>query len=310
MILHTGNRTDIPAFYSMWFSERLRAGYALVRNPYDPRRVTRYDINPEVVDLIVFCTKNPGPMLSHMNLLHQYNQYWFVTVTPYGREIEPGIGDKAQVMDDFKRLSESTGKNHMAWRYDPIFIDDTYTADRHVEAFERMARELSGYTGTCVISFIDLYQKVKRNFPQAREVSSHHRLYLGKAFVDIGKKYGITVKTCAEGNDLAELGADCSGCMSLKTFEDAIGSHLNIPSGYKTARSECACFLSSDIGQYDTCGHLCRYCYANSDESAVRRNMKLHDPYSPLLIGNVLPDDVIHQAKQKSWVDMQLRFTD
>lgn len=159
MILHTGNRTDIPAFYSRWFSERLRAGYALVRNPYDPRRVTRYDINPEVVDLIVFCTKNPGPMLSHMDLLHQYNQYWFVTVTPYGREIEPGIGDKAQVMDDFKRLSESTGKNHIVWRYDPIFIDDTYTADRHVEAFERMSRELSGYTGTCVISFIDLYQR-------------------------------------------------------------------------------------------------------------------------------------------------------
>ena len=98
--------------------------------------------------------------------------------------------------------------------------------------------------------------------------------------------------------------------MSLKTFEDAIGSHLNIPSGYKSARSECACILSSDIGQYDTCGHLCRYCYANSDESAVRRNMKLHDPYSPLLIGDVLPDDVIHQAKQESWVDMQLRFTD
>lgn len=110
MILHTGNRTDIPAFYSKWFSERLRAGYVLVRNPYDPRSVTRYDINPEVVDLIVFCTKNPGPMLPHMDLLHQYNQYWFATVTPYGREIEPGIGDKTQVMDDFKRLSESIGK--------------------------------------------------------------------------------------------------------------------------------------------------------------------------------------------------------
>lgn len=72
MILQTGFRTDIPGFYSTWFANRLRAGFVLVRNPYDPQSVTRYAINPDVVDLIGFCTKNPAPMLPRMELLRPY----------------------------------------------------------------------------------------------------------------------------------------------------------------------------------------------------------------------------------------------
>ena len=82
MIINTGMRTDIPAFYSDWFVNRLKAGFVLVRNPYNPRSVTRYRLSPDVVDLIGFCTKNPAPMLSHMDLLRPYGQYWFVTITP------------------------------------------------------------------------------------------------------------------------------------------------------------------------------------------------------------------------------------
>lgn len=101
MILQTGFRTDIPGFYSTWFANRLRAGFVLVRNPYDPQSVTRYAINPDVVDLIGFCTKNPAPMLPRMELLRPYGQYWFVTITPYGPEIEPHVPPKAQVLQDF-----------------------------------------------------------------------------------------------------------------------------------------------------------------------------------------------------------------
>ena len=100
MIIQTGNRTDIPAFYTQWFNNRLREGFVLARNPFNPVSVTRYRLDPSVVDLIVFCTKNPGPMLRQgdWDLLNKYHQYWFVTITPYGKDIEPNVPEKAAVM--------------------------------------------------------------------------------------------------------------------------------------------------------------------------------------------------------------------
>ena len=186
MIINTGQRTDIPAFYSEWFVNRLKAGFVLVRNPYDSRSVTRYRLTPDVVDLIGFCTKSPAPMLPHMDLLRPFGQYWFVTVTPYGKEIEPHVPNKLQVLDSFRRLSDIVGTDSMGWRYDPVFISDRYPVDRHVKAFEYMAKTLSGYTQTAVISFIDLYEKTRRNFPEARAVTQEQRLTLGKAYE--GKK--------------------------------------------------------------------------------------------------------------------------
>lgn len=306
MIIQTGMRTDIPAFYSKWFLNRLREGYVLVRNPYQPASVTRYSLSPEVVDLIAFCTKNPAPMLPHMDALKPYGQYWFVTITPYGREIEPNVPDKEEVMKSFRKLSDIVGVNSVGWRYDPVFLSGDYPLSRHLADFEHMASFLSGYTKTCVISFIDLYKKVERNFPEVREVSPRDRISLGKEFARIGKKYGMTVKSCAEGNDLAPYGVDCGGCMTVSTFELALGGHLDVPKKKNQRGGQCACLLGSDIGAYDTCGHLCRYCYANANADAVRRNLKLHDPDSPLLLGSLHPEDTIHQARQTSWLDGQL----
>lgn len=308
MILHTGNRTDIPAFYSKWFAGRLKDGYVLVRSPYNPSLVTRYEINKEVVDLMVFCTKNPSPMLPYMKALSPYSQYWFVTLTPYGNEIEPGIKDKNEVINAFRHLSGIVGPENICWRYDPIFTDKTYTISYHMKAFEKICRLLSGYTNCCIISFLDIYQKVRKNFPEACEVSMQDRLLLGKAIIDIGKRYNIKIKTCAEGTLLADAGADCSGCMTQKVFEDAVGSRLILPKSFRPSRKECSCILSSDIGAYDTCANLCRYCYANSSAEAVIKNLKLHDPASPLLIGHLMPEDKVVQAIQESWIDMQLSF--
>lgn len=309
MIIQTGMRTDIPAFYSTWFLNRLREGYVLVRNPYNPHSVTRFRLNPDAVDLIAFCTKNPGPMLNHMDKLKAYGQYWFVTITPYGKEIEPNVPSKEQVMEDFKRLSNLVGVDSTGWRYDPIFISPTYSVERHLSDFEQMACALSGYTHTCVISFIDLYQKVQRNFPEVRSVSSQDRLTLGKEFIRIGKRYGMTIRPCAEGTELEKYGADCSGCMTVNTFETALHCRLNIPKRKTNQRNgQCACVLGTDIGTYDTCLHLCRYCYANADGNLVRRNRKLHDPNSPFLLGGSLPGDVIHEARQESWRDEQMNL--
>lgn len=305
MILQTGMRTDIPAFYSDWFINRIREGYVLVRNPYNQSAVTKYQINPDVVDLIAFCTKNPAPMFEHMDILKPYGQYWFVTITPYGREIEPNVPDKKQVIDEFKILSKTVGVDCVGWRYDPIFISDKYSLDFHIDAFEKMAKELSEYTNICIISFIDLYEKVLRNFPQVRMVSREERLKIGKTFAEIGRKYGITIKACAEGEELKNYGIDCNGCLTKATYETALGARLNMPK-IKGQRNECACFFGNDIGAYDTCRHFCRYCYANSDRKAVLNNLKLHNPESPFLIGGHRIGDKITEAKQESWIDNQL----
>ena len=309
MIIQTGMRTDIPAFYSKWLLNRINEGYVLVRNPYNPIQVTRYSLSPEVVDLMAFCTKNPAPMLPHMDALKPYGQYWFVTITPYGKDIEPNVPDKERVLEDFKRLSIIVGVDSIGWRYDPIFIDEKHSVEWHISEFEKMAKTLSGYTKSCVISFIDIYKKVERNFPKAREVSKTDRIKLGKAFIEIASKYGMTIRPCAEGDDLAPYGADCSGCMTVNTFETALHAHLDVPKRKTNQRNgECACLLGVDIGAYDTCGHLCKYYYANSNAALVRANRKKHNPKSPFLLGNRMSGDVVHEAHQESWISNQLRF--
>lgn len=307
MIIHTGNRTDIPAFYSKWFINRLKEGYVLVRNPYNENSVTRFTLNPEIVDLIVFCTKNPAPLLPEPDELKAYRQYWFVTITPYGRDIEPAVPEKGKILDSFRRLADEVGSGNTAWRYDPILLNGRYTLEYHIEAFEKMARTLSGYTDTCIISFIDLYEKVKRNFPEAKAVPAEDQITLAKAFAMIGRKYNIRIKSCAEGEHLAAYGIDTSGCMTEEVYNKAVGAKLNLPL-IRNNRSTCACYLTNDIGAYDSCMHLCRYCYANSDKEAVRRNFRGHDPASPLLIGHLSKEDKVHEHKGISWIESQLEL--
>lgn len=307
MIINTGQRTDIPAFYAEWFANRLKEGFVCVRNPYNPNLVSRYRLNPAVVDVIGFCTKNPAPMFPYMELLKGYGQYWFVTVTPYGRDIEPNVPDKHLLLENFRQLSDIVGVNSVGWRYDPIFISDRYTVEYHLRAFEQIASALEGYTNTAVISFIDLYPKVRCNFPEVHEVPKENRILLGKAFIEIAGAHGMTLKPCAEGNELAAYGADCGGCMRIGDYEKAIGKRLNAPKK-KGARAECACYLSCDIGAYNTCRHFCKYCYANAEPPKVLEQSRQHNPESPFLIGNYREDDKIHDVLQNSWIDEQAAF--
>ncbi len=306
MILQTGMRTDIPAFYSEWFMNRVREGFVLVRNPYRPEQVTRYEINTAVVDLIAFCTKNPRPMMKYMDELKDYGQYWFVTITPYGRDLEPNVPDKMSTIACFRKMAERLGADCMGWRYDPIMIGGRYSAERHIRAFEGIAERLAGCTHTCIISFVDLYEKVRRNAPEIREVTLAEQTAIAKAFAEIGGKYGITVKGCHESPYLAKYGIDMSGCLNQSVYEKALGVSLNMPK--RKSQRECNCFFGTDIGAYNSCGHLCRYCYANASPELVRRNMALHDPASPFLIGGAQPNDTIKTAEQHSYIDGQLRF--
>lgn len=304
MIIDTGNRTDIPAFYSKWFMNRIREGFVMVRNPYDPDQVTRYRLDPEVVDVLQFCTKNPEPMVEYLDELDRFRMFWYVTITPYGKSIEPGVPDKRRVIEAFKKISEHVGKHAMSWRYDPIFISDTYSVEYHIDAFERMAAELEGYTEQAVISFIDLFEKTKKNFPEAREVVREDRLAIGKAFAETGRRHGMTIRSCLEGTELAQFGIDVSGCMSQAVVEHAIGEKLNVPKSRHIL--DCACVMGNDIGAYNSCAHFCKYCYANYDRKAVIENRKRHDPDSPFLIGGPEPFDKVHEADQRSYIIHQI----
>lgn len=309
MILNTGSRTDIPAYYSDWFYNRIGEGYVLVRNPYYPAQVTKYLLNPEVVDIIVFCTKNPYPMLDRLSLLSAFDMFWFVTITPYGQEIEPHVPPKESVIEYFQKLSGLIGKGRVSWRYDPIFITDRYSVDYHIEQFRQMAKALSGYTDQCVVSFIDLYEKTKRNFSGIRSVTNSEQEKIIDAFSQIAKENDLQIHLCCENAGLVRENVDAGGCMSKAVLEKSLGCRLNVPQK-KMAREECSCLLGADIGAYNTCGHGCLYCYANYDRETVVKNMKQHHDSSPLLIGEISENDVIKQAEQKSWKDGQLDFFD
>lgn len=309
MILNTGSRTDIPAYYSDWFFNRVKERYVYARNPYYPTQITKYFLNPDVIDIIVFCTKNPFPMLDRLSLLSAFDMFWFVTITPYERDIEPYVPSKEQVIKYFQQLSQLVGKEKMSWRYDPIFITDKYSVNYHIEQFRQMANVLSAYTDQCVVSFIDLYEKTKRNFKGIRSVTNDEQKTLIAAFSVIAKENNLQIHLCCENETLTRENVDADGCMSKKVLEQALGCKLSVPQK-KMARQECSCLLGADIGAYNTCGHGCLYCYANYDDETVAKNRRLHDITSPLLVGEVTKNDVIKQAEQKSWKDGQLDFFD
>ena len=305
MILNTGSRTDIPAFYSEWFMNRVREGYVMVRNPYNPKMITRYDIDPDITDIIVFCTKNPEPMLKDLDGLKDYRMYWNVTITPYGKDIEENVPDKKKVMDSFIELSKKIGKEKVVWRYDPIFLKEPYTLDYHLMIFEKMAAYLEGYCDYVIVSFIDLYEKTKRNFPDIKEVSYADQCTITENFVKIADAHHMKIRLCHEKEDLKRYGADVTGCLSKEVLEEAFDMKLKVRNG-NPARQGCACLLGNDIGAYNSCMHYCRYCYANYDKNIVKKNLALHDPSSPLLIGKIEEGDIIKTHQDVSIIDERI----
>lgn len=301
MILSAAMRTDIPAFYSEWFMNRVKEGFVYVRNPYYKNKVTKYVISPSVVDLLCFGTKNPHPMLKYIDELKKsYKMLWYVTITPYGKDIEPNVPIKKQVILDVKKLSNKLGYQSIMVRYDPIFMNDKFDVNMHILAFQKLALELKGYIHDITISFLDLYEKVKKNAPDLRPPTKNEEVILAKAFSRIGKENDIIVHSCYEDNSLANYGLDISGCMSKKIVERACGFRLDPPKS-SNMRGSCNCLLGHDIGEYNSCMHLCRYCYANYNKITVMENVKKHDIHSPFLIGGFMEGDIVNEAKQVSF---------
>ena len=164
MILSVSRRTDIPNYYSEWFYNRIKEGFLCVRNPMNYHQISEIKITPDLVDCIVFWTKNPLPMIERLDELNKYNYYFQFTLTGYAKDIEMNLPNKkTSMIPIFQELSRKIGKQKVIWRYDPIFFSERYTVDYHLKAFESIAKALNGYTEKCVISFVDIYPKNKKN---------------------------------------------------------------------------------------------------------------------------------------------------
>lgn len=303
MILSVSRRTDIPAFYSDWFFNRLKAGFVLVRNPMNIHQVSRVTLSPEVIDCIVFWSKNPKPMLARLDELKDYMYYFQFTINPYDRGLELGVPRKEGIISTFKELSEKIGPKRVIWRYDPILLTEHMGVDYHVRYFEEIAKRLGGYTDTCVISFVDLYQKTQRNLKDttAREPSQNEMVEIAGKLCSIANKYGITIQTCAEEIALESVGIKHGKCIDSALIEDLLDVKLVVDKD-PNQRKECGCVQSIDIGEYNTCAHGCKYCYANFKDGVVAANRAAHDVNSPLLIGNLGPEDKVMERKLFSFI--------
>lgn len=291
MILNVSSRTDIIAFYEKWLIKRVEAGFVDVRNPFNPKLVNR--INFSDVDLILFCTKNPIPILNDLNKI-KIPYLFQITITPYKRDIEPNVPSKKEVIEAVKKISQAIGKENVSVRYDPIFLSEKYNITYHIKAFKKLCMLLNGYVETIIVSFLDEYKNVlkNKNVLQYRKFTEEDYKIIGKNFSKIAKLNNMKVQTCFEDRNLTEYGFTKGECLSHELAYRLTGKK------YKSWKArKCNCVEMVDIGVYNSCKHFCKYCYANYDEKIVNNNFQNHDVNSSLLIGNLEMDDIIKTRK-------------
>ena len=295
MILFASGRTDIPAFYSNWFINRVKAGFVDVRNPFNQNLVSR--INFSDVDLIMFCSKNPLPMIDKLKML-KVPVLFHVTITPYSKDVEPNIPDKRLIIEGVKKLSLVLGIDNVVLRYDPIFLSEKYNVDYHIRAFDKLCKNLNGYVNKIFVSFMDEYKNVRSNrgILRYRTITKEDYKRIGEAFSKSAMDNGMSVQTCFEDEDLTEYGFVKGECLSHKLAYILTGKKFKSSNVRK--EKKCQCVQMVDIGDYNSCMHMCKYCYANYDEKAVSSNFERHDDNSSLLIGSVQSDDVIKVRKK------------
>ena len=284
-------RTDIVAFYTKWFMNRYKEGFVDVRNPFYNKMVSR--IYFKDVDLILFCTKNPIPIVPYLKDI-KHKILFHVTLTPYHKDIEPNLPSKGKIIEAIKEVSKTVGIDNIYIRYDPIFISDKYSAEYHVKAFQNMCQLLSGYVKNIIVSFMDEYKNTINNKQvlKYREITDKDYEIIGKCFSRIASENDMTVQTCFEEKTLTEYGFINRQCLSKELAYRLTGKKFKLWQARK-----CKCVEMADIGTYNSCKHFCKYCYANFDESKINSNVVNHDPNSSLLVGYLKDDDEIKIRK-------------
>ena len=301
MIINTGGRTDTVQYYSDWLLRRFAEGYVLSRNPLFPDKVTRYELTPDKVDCVVFCSKNYKPILPRLReITDRFPAYFYYTITAYGKDVEPGVPSIEESIETLKELSALVGKERVAWRYDPVLLTREYTIRRHLDTFPWMARELAPYIDRCIFSFVEMYKKLETNMPEIIPMSETERDALARGLGAAAAKLGMVIQTCGTNGDYTRYGIQASGCITLSILGKA--NHMEFRNlKHKGMREGCHCMESRDIGAYDTCLNGCKYCYANKNPRKAFENYEYHDPASPLLLGHLPPDDIVAQGAQRSF---------
>lgn len=319
MVISASRRTDIPAFYSEWFMNRVRAGYLVTRNPMNADQLLRIKLDPNIVDCIVFWTKNPIPMIPRLDELRNYCYYFQFTLTGYGRDIERNLPDKKEkLIPAFQTLSRKIGKEKVIWRYDPILINDHYTMEYHKSAVKQIAETLNGYTEKCVFSFVDGYARNSKALQSlgVREMTSVQMQEIAVYIRDVAAANGMAAATCAEKIDLDSLGIKHNACIDKALIERLTGGKIrDTKKNTKDSgqRAECMCMLSKEVGTANTCSNGCVYCYANYSTDSVKKSVSRYDPMSPILCDRIGENEVIKDASDMKPLvvkDNQISFFD
>jgi hypothetical protein len=309
MIVSASRRTDIPAFYSPWFVNRLRKGFVYVRNPFNNKQISCVSLSPSHIECIVFWTKNPSNIISYLKEIQSlgYDYYFQFTLTGYGKKIEKKVPDKKYLIDVFKELSDMIGREKIIWRYDPIFLSDDMSDKYHIENFVSIAGELTGYTEKCIFSFLDMYKKCERNMKSVpvKVITKQKQFDLAKKLKNIAQDHFLQLDTCSEKIELDHFGIHHGKCIDDTLISKIIGQGLSMKKD-PAQRNACGCVSSIDIGAYNTCAHNCLYCYANDSDDAVEKNVRGHDVNSPLLTGQPDGNEKIMERKITSFLDRQL----
>ncbi len=301
MIIIASRRTDIPAWFSDWFLYRLREKYALVRNPVNSRQVSRIDLSPDIVDCIVFWSKNPRPMLDKLEQLQPYPFYFQFTLNAYGKDVEPNLPSLEERIDTFRALSCRLGKHRVIWRYDPILLTPDYSVFWHEEQFSYLAEKLSPYTEMCTFSFLDFYAKIHKRLKtlEIQDMNQKQQCIIAQKLARIAHFYSIQINTCGEELDLSPYQIDHASCIDPLLISRLTGYSLDVKKD-KNQRPACGCVSSIDLGLYHTCRHECLYCYANCNSRIQERNASLYDPSSPLLCSHLTEEDKLTERQVKS----------
>ncbi len=305
MILNTGARTDTVQYFSKWLLNRFEEGFVYMRNPLFPNKVTRYELSPEKIDAVLFCSKNYAPILPRIReITSKYRTYFHYTITAYGKDIEPGVPSIGESVKTLAELSKIVGKEKIAWRYDPVLLTQKYTIERHAHTFRWLCEQLAPYIDRCIFSFVEIYKKLQVNMPELIPLSENDMNTLAEILGKTAKEFGIPIQTCGTNGDFSRFGIEKSGCATLEILGKANTCEFrNLK--HKGLRNGCHCIESRDIGAYDTCLNGCKYCYANKNPQKAFENYKFHNPDSPILLGEIKPTDTIIQGNQQSFQKKQ-----
>ncbi len=307
MIINTGSRTDTVQYYSDWLLKRFEEGFVYSRNPLFPNIVTKYELNPKVLDCVVFCSKNYKPILDRLTeITDKFNTYFHYTITAYDKDIEPNVPNIDESIETLIKLSKIVGKQRIAWRYDPILLTDKYTKNIHYKTFDYMAKKISPHIDRCIFSFVDMYKKLKTNMPEIIILNNNDKIEIAKNIGSIAKKYNMTIQTCATIEDFKQFGILQSGCMTSKILGNANDITFK-KIRHSGNRQGCKCIENRNIGDYDTCPNGCKYCYANKKPQIAMKNYQKHNPNDLMILGNLKPTDEIQQSNQKSFLENNIQ---